>query len=127
MTTQPPLPTDRDHDLPPRWDGFPVHWHGWTQSDPVVICPPSAPPTSHHGRADYAGPAEYCYQTSVLTQPMHADNAFISTVISLNREYDRCGTFGGRTPARRYSAKKLAALHDQTLVEYLACFPTVTD
>jgi len=27
-------------DLPPRWDGRPVEWHGWAAGPPVLICPP---------------------------------------------------------------------------------------
>lgn len=33
------LPTDRDHDLPPRWDGAEVEWRGW-RTPPVLLCSP---------------------------------------------------------------------------------------
>lgn len=36
--TQLPLP--REHDLPPRWDGFPVEWQGWENLPEVMMCPP---------------------------------------------------------------------------------------
>lgn len=29
-----------DHDLPPRWDGLPVTWGDWKDTDTVFICPP---------------------------------------------------------------------------------------
>lgn len=34
---QPTLPVDRDHDLPPRWDGAEVEWQGWCDQ-PVLLC-----------------------------------------------------------------------------------------
>lgn len=37
---QPTLPTLRDHDLPPFWDGFAVVWDGWETQQPAFICPP---------------------------------------------------------------------------------------
>lgn len=37
------LPTDRDHDLPPRWDGWRVEWEGWTAPPDIFICPPPKP------------------------------------------------------------------------------------
>lgn len=34
----------REHDLPPRWDGHAVLWHGWeTRLAPIFICPPPRP------------------------------------------------------------------------------------
>lgn len=40
--TQPTLPTDRAHDLPPRWDGHVVVWDGWEAGalSDVRLCPP---------------------------------------------------------------------------------------
>ena len=32
----------REHDLPPRWDGYPVTWDGW-KLDHIWICPPPKP------------------------------------------------------------------------------------
>lgn len=34
---QPTLPTNRAHDLPPRWDGRRVEWHGWTMPPPSSL------------------------------------------------------------------------------------------
>lgn len=34
----------REHDLPPRWDGAPVEWGGWTSEGVVFICPPIGQP-----------------------------------------------------------------------------------
>ncbi|MGN6609980.1 MAG: hypothetical protein ACTHMS_23590 [Jatrophihabitans sp.] len=37
------LELPRAHDLPPRWDGHRIEWHGWhAQPAQVFICPPSA-------------------------------------------------------------------------------------
>ena len=46
--TQPTLPTDRAHDLPPRWDGHVVVWDGWEPAAdrPMFICPPPKEPDS---------------------------------------------------------------------------------
>lgn len=30
----------REHDLPPRWDGFAVVWKPWQTPPPVFVCPP---------------------------------------------------------------------------------------
>lgn len=30
----------REHDLPPKWDGYPVEWEGWVQEPHAFICPP---------------------------------------------------------------------------------------
>lgn len=30
----------REHDLPPKWDGLVVVWHGWEYQRPAFICPP---------------------------------------------------------------------------------------
>lgn len=34
---------ERAHDLPPRWDGFGVEWHGWEYLPPAFLCPPPPP------------------------------------------------------------------------------------
>jgi hypothetical protein len=34
----------REHDLPPRWDGLPVEWGDWADTDGVFICPPPRRP-----------------------------------------------------------------------------------
>lgn len=36
------LVQSREHDLPPRWDGWPVEWDGWRDRQLVFICPPPA-------------------------------------------------------------------------------------
>ena len=62
--SQPTLPVDRPHDLPPRWDGRAVVWDGWKSRDAdgvLFICPPPrpqcclacgsfTPPVSNRGR-----------------------------------------------------------------------------
>lgn len=30
----------REHDLPPRWDGYAVEWTAWESLQDVIICPP---------------------------------------------------------------------------------------
>lgn len=47
MTNQPVLPSGRDFDLPPKWDGRVVVWTAWESLDadgPVFICPPPRRP-----------------------------------------------------------------------------------
>lgn len=66
--TQPTLPTDRAHDLPPRWDGHVVVWDGWEAGalSDVRLCPPLpreccpacgslAEPTTNRGRVARSG------------------------------------------------------------------------
>lgn len=44
----------REHDLPPRWDGYAVEWSEWKSSRDVRICPP--PKTRE--RCDACGSSE---------------------------------------------------------------------
>lgn len=41
----------RQHDLPPRWDGMPVEWGNWTDTDDIFICPPPKPEKCEHCRS----------------------------------------------------------------------------
>lgn len=41
----------RQHDLPPRWDGFPVEWGQWSDTAEVFICPPPKRERCEHCRS----------------------------------------------------------------------------
>lgn len=33
-----PIVSDREHDLPPMWDGHPVRWGPWERATPAFMC-----------------------------------------------------------------------------------------
>lgn len=49
----------REHDLPARWDGLPVQWGEWEDTDDMFICPPPAHPT-RCGKCGSARPRWIC-------------------------------------------------------------------
>ena len=66
--TQLPLP--RDNDLPPRWDGHLVEWHGWETQLDVFVCPPPKPACC---RACGTKAAALVNRGTVWTDPESAD------------------------------------------------------
>lgn len=41
------LVQSREHDLPPKWDGHPVEWDGWSEASDIFICPPPGDEPCH--------------------------------------------------------------------------------
>lgn len=50
---------DREHDLPPRWDGLPVEWDEWEDTGGMFICPPPKHP-ARCGKCGSTRPRRIC-------------------------------------------------------------------